>query len=33
VVIVNGDPTGMDRFADAVLLGQLGTLLPSILTL
>jgi NAD-dependent deacetylase len=33
VVIVNGDPTGMDRFADAVLLGPLGTLLPSILML
>ena len=28
VVIVNGEPTGMDRFADAVLIGPLGELLP-----
>ena len=33
VVIVNGEPTAMDRFADAVLLGPLGDLLPAILTL
>ena len=31
VVILNGEPTGMDRFADAVLLGDIGTILPSII--
>jgi NAD-dependent deacetylase len=28
VVIVNGEPTRMDRFADALLVGPLGDLLP-----
>ena len=28
VVIVNGEPTGMDHLADAVLRGRLGELLP-----
>jgi NAD-dependent deacetylase len=28
VVIVNGEPTKMDRYADAVLLGQISELLP-----
>jgi NAD-dependent deacetylase len=28
VLIVNGEPTKMDRYADEVLLGQLGDLLP-----
>jgi NAD-dependent protein deacetylase/lipoamidase len=28
VVIVNAQPTGMDRYADAVLLGQLSDVLP-----
>jgi NAD-dependent deacetylase len=31
VVIVNGEPTGMDRFADAVLIGPLGELLPELI--
>jgi NAD-dependent deacetylase len=31
VVIVNGEPTGMDRFADAVLIGLLGELLPALI--
>ena len=31
VVIVNGEPTGMDRFADALLIGPLGELLPALL--
>ncbi|MCU1360173.1 MAG: npdA [Ilumatobacteraceae bacterium] len=31
VVIVNAVPTGMDRYADAVLLGQLSGLLPALL--
>jgi NAD-dependent deacetylase len=31
VVIVNAVPTGMDRHADAVLLGQLSDLLPAII--
>jgi NAD-dependent deacetylase len=31
VVIVNAQPTGMDRFADVVLLGSLGELLPALL--
>ena len=31
VVIVNAAPTGMDRFADVVLLGSLGELLPSLI--
>ena len=30
VVIVNGEPTGMDRFADALLIGSLGDLLPAL---
>ena len=30
VVIVNGQSTNMDRFADELLLGQLGELLPAI---
>ena len=30
VVIVNGEPTGMDRFADVLLLGSLGDLLPKL---
>jgi NAD-dependent deacetylase len=30
VVIVNGEPTAMDRFADVVLIGSLGDLLPSL---
>jgi NAD-dependent deacetylase len=30
VVIVNGEPTKMDRFADALLLGQLSELLPAL---
>ncbi|MEQ1873780.1 MAG: Sir2 family NAD-dependent protein deacetylase [Ilumatobacteraceae bacterium] len=30
VVIVNGEPTKMDRFADAVLLGRLSELLPAL---
>jgi NAD-dependent deacetylase len=28
IVIVNGEPTGMDRFADAVLIGPIASLLP-----
>ncbi len=31
VVIVNGEPTSMDRFADAVLIGSLGELLPALI--
>jgi NAD-dependent deacetylase len=31
IVIVNGEPTGMDRFADARLLGSLSDLLPALL--
>jgi NAD-dependent deacetylase len=30
VVIVNGEPTAMDRFADALLIGSLGELLPAL---
>ncbi|MCU1500816.1 MAG: npdA [Ilumatobacteraceae bacterium] len=30
VVIVNAEPTGMDRYADAVLLGELSVLLPAL---
>jgi len=30
VIIVNAESTGMDRFADAVLLGQLSELLPEL---
>lgn len=30
VIIVNAESTGMDRIADAVLLGQLGELLPAL---
>jgi NAD-dependent deacetylase len=31
VVIVNGEPTGMDRLADSVLIGPLGELLPALI--
>ncbi|MEP7112898.1 MAG: Sir2 family NAD-dependent protein deacetylase [Ilumatobacteraceae bacterium] len=31
VVIVNGEPTGMDRFANALLIGSLGDLLPALI--
>ncbi|HSB85650.1 MAG TPA: Sir2 family NAD-dependent protein deacetylase [Ilumatobacteraceae bacterium] len=31
VVIVNGQPTAMDRVADAVLIGSLGELLPQLI--
>ncbi len=31
VVIVNGEPTAMDRFADVVLIGSLGDLLPALI--
>jgi NAD-dependent deacetylase len=30
IVIVNGEPTRMDRFADALLLGSLSSLLPAL---
>lgn len=30
IVIVNGEPTQMDRFADAVLIGSLSELLPEV---
>jgi NAD-dependent deacetylase len=30
VIIVNGEPTNMDRYADHVLLGPLGELLPAL---
>jgi NAD-dependent deacetylase len=30
VIIVNGDETGMDRFADHLLLGQIGDVLPAL---
>jgi NAD-dependent deacetylase len=30
IVIVNGEPTAMDRFADVLLIGPLGDLLPSL---
>ena len=33
VVIVNGEPTGMDRFADAVLIGPISELLPALVSL
>jgi NAD-dependent deacetylase len=33
IVIVNGQPTEMDRLADAVLLGPIGELLPAIVGL
>jgi len=32
VVIVNAEPTGMDALADAVLLGQIGELLPPLVS-
>ena len=32
VVIVNGEPTGMDRFADAVVIGSIGDVLPSLIS-
>jgi NAD-dependent deacetylase len=31
IVIVNGEPTAMDRFADALLIGPLGELLPTLI--
>jgi NAD-dependent deacetylase len=31
VVIVNGEPTAMDRYADALLIGSLGELLPKLI--
>ncbi len=31
IVIVNGEPTAMDRFADALVLGSLGELLPGLI--
>jgi len=31
VVIVNAEPTGMDRLADVVLLGQIGDVLPALI--
>ncbi len=31
IVIVNGEPTAMDRFADALVLGSLGELLPALI--
>ncbi len=30
VIIVNGDETGMDRFADHLLFGQIGAVLPAL---
>jgi len=30
VVILNGEPTGMDRYADVVVLGSLSELLPTL---
>jgi hypothetical protein len=30
-VIVNGEPTSMDRYADALLIGSLGELLPALI--
>jgi NAD-dependent deacetylase len=32
VVIVNGEPTHMDRFADALLIGPIGELLPALVS-
>jgi NAD-dependent deacetylase len=32
VVIINGEPTGMDGFADLLLLGSIGELLPAIVS-
>jgi NAD-dependent deacetylase len=31
IVIVNGEPTAMDRYADALLIGSLGDLLPALI--
>ena len=31
IVIVNGEPTSMDRYADALLIGSLGELLPALI--
>jgi len=31
IVIANGEPTGMDRYADAMLIGSLGELLPALI--
>jgi NAD-dependent protein deacetylase/lipoamidase len=33
VVVVNGEPTAMDRFADAVLIGAISELLPALVGL
>ena len=30
VVIANGEPTGMDRYADVVVLGSLSEILPQL---
>jgi hypothetical protein len=30
VIIVNGQPTEMDRHADHVLIGQIGDILPAL---
>ena len=32
VVIVNGDETGMDRYADHLLMGLIGELLPALVS-
>jgi len=32
VIIVNGDETGMDRYADVLLLGSIGAILPALVT-
>jgi len=32
VVIVNGDETGMDRYADHLLIGSIGDILPELIT-
>lgn len=32
IVIVNGDETGMDRYADHLLIGQIGDILPALVT-
>ncbi len=31
IIIVNGEPTSMDRYADALLIGSLGELLPALI--
>ncbi len=30
VIIVNGDETGMDRYGDHLLVGQIGKILPAL---